>query len=101
MRGSILKTKLKWLSIFEIILGSTYLLAFGISGSNNVAFHVFIIVLSILIEPIVVVISYHENEKKPCHHKNDTNEKNNRSEKTAKQYKCAYGSRYENLHVHF
>lgn len=103
MKGSILKLKLKWLAIFEAILGGTYLLAFGISGSNNVAYHAFIIALSILIGPIVVVVSYHENEKSLCHHKNNTkeNESELKQEESDKRYKYAYGSRYEDFHVHF
>lgn len=100
MKGSILKTKLKWLAIFEVILSGVYLLAFVISGSNDVAFHAFIIALSILIEPIIVVISHRENEKSLYHDKNNT-EENSKQKETSKRYKYAYGSRYEDLHIHF
>ena len=100
MKGSILKAKLKWLTIFEIILGGVYLLAFGVSGSNSIAFHAFIIALSILIEPIIVVISHREDEKSLYHNKNNTEESPKQKE-PSKRYKYAYGSRYEDLHVHF
>lgn len=99
MKGSILKAKLKWLTIFEIILGGVYLLAFGVSGSNSIAFHAFIIALSILIEPIVVVISHREGEKSLYHNKNNTEDL--KQKESSKRYKYAYGSRYEDLHVHF
>lgn len=99
MKGSILKFKLKWLAIFETILGGVYLLAFGISGSNNIAFHAFIIALSILIEPIIVIISYHESEKPLFHH--NENKRELEQKESLKQHQYAYGSRYEDLHVHF
>lgn len=101
MKGSILKIKLRWLTIFGIILSETYLLAFWISGSNNVAFHAFIIALSILIEPIIVVISHRDDEKSLHHDKTIKNESNNETEESTNRYKYAYGSRYEDLHVHF
>lgn len=103
MKGSILKLKLKWLAIFEAILGGVYLLAFGISGSNDIAFHAFIIALSILIEPIIVVISYQGSEKSLYHHKDNTRENENalKQKVSDKRYKYVYGSRYEDFHVHF
>lgn len=106
MEKSLFRIKLNWLAFFLAFFGVIYLAVYYFTGSNYQAYRTCLFVFSFLITPIVVIFTHEENTDKPLRNSKENYEEPKEQEETQQinsqhSYKYVYGSRYEDLHVHF
>ena len=108
MKKSLFRIKLDWLSFFIALFGVIYLTVYHFTGSDYQAYRTCLFALALLIEPIIVIFTHQENTDKPLVRHSKKNEEEYEEQEYEEEqdepqhtYKYAYGSRYEDLHVHF